>query len=70
MTKAKAQKASEQVEIDVPEGSTVAMVRNEEQYPPEKYGPGSADVHVDEVENWSKHGWTLAPAKGEAPSAD
>lgn len=51
------------VSIDVPDGSTVAMVRNAEQYP----APHTADVHVDEVENWAKHGWLLAEVKAKEP---
>lgn len=31
---------------------TVVMIRSDE-YPM----PREANVHVDEVENWSKHGW-------------
>lgn len=36
---------------------TVKMVRNEEQFPK---GPHTADVHPDEVANWSAYGWTVA----------
>lgn len=46
---------------DAPETmATVRMVRDEEQYPPQKHGPSSAEVHVDEVDNWAAHGWTRA----------
>ena len=31
----------------------VRMTRNVEQYP----APHTADVHLDEVSNWAKHGW-------------
>jgi ribulose-5-phosphate 4-epimerase/fuculose-1-phosphate aldolase len=40
---------------DVP---TVRMERYGEGYQP----PHTADVHVDEVENWSKHGWVTVGA--------
>lgn len=36
--------------------STVAMTRHPEMYP----APHAADVHVDEVDNWAKHGWVRA----------
>lgn len=54
--------------VDVPEGTTtVRMKRNAEQWPVAKHGPSTADVHVDEVENWAKHGWELAePVVAEA----
>lgn len=38
----------------------IKMMRNEEQYPPHKHGPSSAEVHIDEVENWARHGWERA----------
>lgn len=53
------------IALDLPDGSTVAMVRNEEQYP----APHTADVHVDEVENWAKHGWLVVEVKPE-PKAE
>jgi len=34
--------------------STVPMKRNAEQWP---VGPHTAEVHLDEVDNWAKHGW-------------
>lgn len=36
--------------------ATVPMVRDAEHYPP----PHTADVHPDEVENWSIEGWVKA----------
>lgn len=41
-----------QEEVKLSEIKTVAMVRSED-YPI----PREANVHVDEVENWSRHGW-------------
>lgn len=37
--------------------ATVRMVRNREVYPK---GPWTADVHPDEVKNYSGHGWNVA----------
>jgi hypothetical protein len=57
--------------VDVPEGrSTVRMKRNAEQWPVAKHGPSTAEVHVDEIENWAKHGWEMdeevaAPVTGD-----
>lgn len=49
--------------LDVPEGAGVKMTRNAEQWP---QGPHTADVHIDEVENWSKHGWVVAEEQANA----
>lgn len=48
------------VTLDVPDNSQVQMTRDPGQYPVEKYGPSTASVHIDEVENWAKGGWVLA----------
>lgn len=36
--------------------TTVSMKRHGEGYKP----PHTAEVHVDEVDNWAKHGWVKA----------
>lgn len=38
--------------------STVKMKRHGEGYKP----PHTADVHLNEVDNWKKHGWELDDA--------
>ncbi|UAN55349.1 hypothetical protein [Serratia sp. JSRIV004] len=35
----------------------VAMIRDEPAFPG---GPVAADVHADEIEDWTSHGWQLA----------
>lgn len=44
----------------VAQSDLVPMKRNAEQWPPEKYGPSTAMVHVEEVDNWKNHGWEHA----------
>jgi len=39
-----------------PAKTTVSMKRHGEGYKP----PHTAEVHVDEVDNWAKHGWVKA----------
>jgi len=41
---------------------TVRMVRNPDEYP----APHSADVHVDEVAAWQRHGWIVEPKENGA----
>ena len=61
MAKKNASDAQETAEEETAAAPTcVAMKRNPEQWPPEKHGPSTADVHPDEVENWKKHGWEHA----------